>query len=177
MDNFVPKFLVVAGICIVFLVVLLIVGFSLFSKTVSKEVFAQETNGNATPTDQSEQVNEPITINKIIGKPVVYKDSTLSIDGEISGWVTKNALLVNQGGDKNKKKNLLVISNAPFGLPSDLPANEVALGETVSVSVTGTVGILNINKGDTTFGDEAAVRELRKHNGKPVIFANSVVQK
>lgn len=177
MDNFVPKLLVIGGACIVFLIVLMIVGFSLFSKSLSKEVLAQDANGNVAQTAQSVEANEPITINKIVSKPVVYKDSSLTVDGEIVGWVTKNAVIINQGGEKNKKKNLLVIRNEAFGLPSEIPASEVALGETVSVSVTGTVGILNIKKGDTTFGDEASVRELQKWNKLPVVFATSVTQK
>lgn len=177
MENLGSKILLAGGVLVVLLVVFIIIGVSLFSKVFLKQVSAQEASVPTTPTVQLPASNAPITINKIIASPVVYKDLTITVEGTIIGWVTKTAVIVSEVGEKNKKNRILVIRNQKFGLPSETPATDVAIGETVIISVTGTTGILNISEGDLSFGDEAETRELRKWNNKPVIFATSVIQK
>ena len=177
MDNYLSKILVVGGLLVVTIIGIVIFGAFVLAGSISSIAHAQEPAATAIGATQQAAANDPITINKVLSTPVVYKDLQLSLDGKIVGWVTKNAIVVSEVGEKNSGKKLLVISDKRFGLPSDVPASDVALGENVGVSFTGTVSILRINKGDKSLGDEDEMRELMKWNNKPVIFAYSVVQK
>lgn len=177
MDNFLSKILIVGGLLLVSIIAIVIFGAFVLSGSISSIVHAQEPTATAIAAVQQVPANDPITIDKVLSTPVVYKDLQLTLDGQIVGWVTKNAIVVSQVGEKNSGNKLLVISDKRFGLPSDVPATDVALGENVNVSFTGTVRILRIKTGDTSLGDEDEMRELMKWNNKPVIFANSVVQK
>ncbi len=177
MDNYLSKILIVGGILLVSIVGILIFGVFMLAGSIPSIVHAQEPTATAIPATQQAAANDPITINKVINTPVVYKDLQLTLDGQIVGWVTKNAIVVSEVGDKNSGHKLLVISDKKFGLPSDVPASDVALGENVNVSFTGTVRILRINNDDKSLGDEDEMRELSKWNNLPVVFANSVVQK
>ncbi len=177
MDNYLKKTLIAGGAILFLIICLVAFGAFLLSGAVSSMVHAQEPPVRAVATTQQIPVNDPVTINKVLSTPVVYKDLQLNLDGQIVGWVTKNAIVVSQVGEKNSGNKLLVISDKRFGLPSDVPASDVALGENVSVSFTGTVRILRIKAGDTSLGDEDEMREIMKWNNKPVIFATSVVQK
>lgn len=177
MDNIMSKILILGAVLLVLVIGFVIFGVFLFTGAISNLANAQEPNGAAVAAELQVAANQPITINKVLGTPIVYKDLQFPLEGKIVGWVTKNAIVVSEVGEKDSKKRLLVIYDQKFRLPSDIPASEVALGEKVEVSLVGTAGILKINEGDTSWGDEAEVRQLRKWNNKPVIFANSVVQK
>ena len=177
MDNFMSKILIAGGILLVLIIGFVIFGAFLLTGSISSMVNAQEPTDTAIHAEQQVATNDPITINKVLGTPVVYKDLQLTLDGKIVGWVTKNAIIVSEVGEKNSGNKLLVISDKKFSLPNDVPASDVALGENVNVSFTGTVRILKINKDDKSLGDEDEMRELSKWNNKPVVFANSVVQK
>ena len=177
MDNVVPKILIAGAVLLVLVVGVVIFGAFLLAGSVSNLAHAQEPSETTAVAEQSVATNEPITINKVVSTPVVYKDLQITLDGKIVGWVTKNAIIVSEVGEKTSGKKLLVISNQKFRLPNDVPASDVALGENVNVSFTGTVGILKINDGDTSLGDEDEMKELKKWNKYPVIFATSVSQK
>ncbi len=177
MDNYLTKILIVGGLLLVSIIAIVIFGAFVLAGSISSIAHAQEPAATVIPATQQAAKNDPVTINKVISTPVVYKDLQLTLDGQIVGWVTKNAIAVSQVGEKNSSNKLLVISDKRFGLPSDVPATDVALGENVNVSFTGTVRILRLKAGDTSLGDEDEMRELMKWNNKPVIFANSVVQK
>lgn len=171
------KILIVGGLLLVTIIGIVIFGAFVLAGSISSIVHAQEPTATAIPAAQQVAKNDPITINKVLSTPVVYKDLQLTLDGQVVGWVTKNAIVVSEVGEKNSGNKLLVISDKKFGLPSDVPATDVALGENVNVSFTGTVRILRINKDDKSLGDEDEMRELMKWNNKPVIFVDSVIQK
>ncbi len=176
MDGAIQKIVIVGTVLLAMLIGLVLFGVFLFAGTFSKQANAQET-GSATNTSELQVAeNQPITINKVLSTPVVYKDLQLTLEGQIVGWVTKNAIIVTEAGEKNGGKKLLVITSEKFRLPGDVPASEVALGENVNVEFTGTAGILSINEGDTNWGDEDEFRELSRWRNTPVIFATSVVQ-
>lgn len=177
MDNFLSKILIVGGIVFVLIIGIVIFGAFMLAGSIPSIVHAQEPTVTAIPATQQVAANDPITINKVLDTPVVYKDLQITFDGQIVGWVTKNAIVVSEVGEKNSGHKLLVISDKKFGLPNDVPASDVALGENVNVSFAGTVRILRINNDDKSLGDEDEMRELSKWNNLPVVFANSVVQK
>jgi hypothetical protein len=177
MDNSMSKILIAGAALLVLVFGVVIIGAFLLVGSVSKSVHAQAPSVSTAPAVQSVVSNEPITINKIISTPVVYKNLQLTLDGKVVTWVTKNAFTVSEEGEKNSSKKLLVISSQKFGQPANVPATDVAIGESVNVTFTGTAGILKIQDKDTNFGDEDEVRELRRFNDNPVIFATSVVQK
>ncbi len=178
MDSFLSKILIVGGILLVSIIGIVIFGVFMLAGTIPSIVHAQEPAATTIPATQQTPANDPITINKVLDTPVVYKDLQIPFDGQIVGWVTKNAIVVSEVGEKNSGHKLLVISDKKFGLPGDVPASDVALGEKVNVSFTGTVKILRIpNIDDRSLGDEDEMRELMKWNNLPVVFANSVVQK
>ena len=172
-----PKILIAGAVLLVLIIGFVIFGAFLLTGSVSSFANAQEPSETAVAAELQVETNEQITINKVLGTPVVYKDLEVTLDGKIVSWVTKNAIVVSEVSEKNSVKKLLLICDQKFRLPDDVPASDIALGENVNVSFTGTVGILKIGEGDTSLGDEIELRELRKWNNKPVIFANSVVQK
>lgn len=138
---------------------------------------------NTGPTTKSNPVsvqNPPtdrtIDINDVVTDPAVYSDLTLTLEGRINDWVTKNVFTYTpiKSSFANSGKTLPVINRNNFKLPDDTPESDLALGEVANIRVTGKIIIFDRASLEQEWGVDLDDKLIDKWNKTPVILADTI---
>jgi hypothetical protein len=133
------------------------------------------TNSNPVPT-QKPALDRTIDINDVVTDPVVYSDLTLTLEGKINNWVTKNVYTFTpaKSGFGSSGKSLPVITKDNYKLPEDTYEKDLALGEIAVIRVTGKIVIFNRAELEQVWGIDLNDKELDRWNKTPVILVDKL---
>lgn len=165
------------SILIVVLVGLMFLVFvaSRISQPLNKTNTKPESEANQAPLVKP-TLDRAIDINDVVTDPAVYSDLTLTLEGKINNWVTKNAFTFTpvKSSFASSGKTLPVINRFNFKLPEDTPESDLALGEVANIRVTGKIVIFDRATLEQEWKVDLDDKEFNRWNKSPVIIVNTI---
>jgi hypothetical protein len=129
--------------------------------------------------------NNTTAVSSIVYDPLVYKDLTVNVNGQIVDWTTKNAFSISSGNNNafstGTNARLIAVSEQPF--PQFATGNNVKLGEETKVDIIGTVRIVDKEQLEVLLGYDFDTPEFAISNSGlqswtlgPVLIVNKIVK-
>lgn len=157
------------NILVILLVVLGVITFVYMALRMGASTFGVKTPVTPAGPDRT------IDITDIVTHPVVYSDLTLTINGHIVDWVTKNSFAISpQTTQFISGQNLLIIAKGNFKLPDSVALTDLALGEVANVKVTGMVKVLTREELITYLNVDKNSQIVGRWQNQPVMLADKI---
>lgn len=127
---------------------------------------------NQSPPSSEPPEEQGVTIAEIIKDPAVYEGLTVTIDGSIQDWVTKNAFVVAQPGTTG----LLVIAESDFPNPENVAQEELALGDNSKIEAQGRVVVMTQEEIEQRLQGTVNESFTFAPNQQPVLLSNQITK-
>lgn len=160
------------------IILLIILGIGMFiylAVNTGLSTLKERTRQNKDPNTPASSSDRSITVDKVVENPAVFSDLTVTLEGRITDWSTKQSFSISTAKRNfSGGRTLPILTRNQFKLPDDTPQSELALGETADVKVTGKIVIFDRGAIEDEWGVDLFDKELDRWNKTPVMLAEKV---
>ena len=117
---------------------------------------AETTNNVQEVESVDENIQNDVSVSKILATPNVYEGYAVTVTSNVSGWATNKAFYFMGESSglfaSQSRGTLLVVSGEPFQLPDSQNDEKLGLGETSKITATGKIVIMSREEVETALG-------------------------
>jgi len=117
------------------------------------------------------------SIAEVVGHKYVYQDLEMELTGVVRNWIDKRTFVISdptRGTTLSDPPLMLVVNRSEFRLAGDTEEGQLALGQRVGISLTGTVRVFNRIDVENQLGVDLPDELVRGYENKPFLMVSVV---